>query len=86
MGNANSSGPYPSPGSNPQLNSSGAGAPMVPPAPLSQPGLPAAPMVGQRLVVRLPQVGTKLVSKRGDYEVRRVLGTGEFGAVYDCLG
>lgn len=71
--NANSSGPYPAPGSNP----------VVPPAPLSQPGLPAA---GGRLVVRLPQVGTKLVSKRGDYEVRRVLGTGEFGAVYDCLG
>ncbi len=56
-----------------------------PPAPLSQPGLPQQ-VVGQRLVVRLPQVGTKLVSKRGDYEVRRVLGTGEFGAVYDCLG
>jgi len=45
-----------------------------------------APAPGQRLVVRLPQVGTKLISKRGDYEVRRVLGTGEFGAVYDCLG
>ena len=77
VGNANSSGPYPSPGSNPQ----------VPPPPLSQPGLPAAqPAPGGRLVVRLPQVGTRLVSKRGDYEVRRVLGTGEFGAVYDCLG
>jgi len=59
----------------------------VPPAPHSQPNLPAAAAApGGRLVVRLPQVGTRLVSKRGDYEVRRVLGTGEFGAVYDCLG
>lgn len=77
---ASSSGQFPTPSSQPN----------VPVAPLSQPGLPAsppAPAVGaRRIVVRLPQVGTKLISKRGDYEVRRILGTGEFGAVYDCLG
>ena len=46
----------------------------------------AAPAPGKRLVVRLPQVGTRLVSKRGEYEVRKILGSGEFGAVYDCVG
>ncbi len=71
--NASSSGAFPSPGSAP-----------LPPAPSSQPALPATP--GKRLVVRLPQIGTRLVSKRGEYEVRKVLGAGEFGAVYDCLG
>ncbi len=74
--NASSSGAFPAPGSQPGGN--------VPTPPVSQPALP--PMPGQRLVVRLPQVGTRLVSKRGEYEVRRILGSGEFGAVYDCLG
>ncbi len=82
--NANSSGPFPSP------TSSQPNLPAAPPAPMSQPSLPAAmqPVAApaQRLVVRLPQVGTRLISKRGEYEVRRILGTGEFGAVYDCLG
>jgi serine/threonine protein kinase len=74
--NAASSGAFPSPPGS------------VPSAPVSQPSLPAAPAAGggNRLVVRLPQVGTVLASKRGEYEVRRILGAGEFGAVYDCLG
>lgn len=73
------SGPYPA-----------SSQPSLPIAPVSQPSLPAAmqPVAApaQRLVVRLPQIGTILASKRGEYEVRRILGAGEFGAVYDCLG
>lgn len=33
-----------------------------------------------------PQVGTVLKSARGQYIVRAVIGSGEFGAVYECVG
>jgi serine/threonine-protein kinase len=36
--------------------------------------------------VKYPQVGTVLRSKRGEYLVQKVIGTGEFGAVYECTG
>jgi serine/threonine-protein kinase len=38
------------------------------------------------LVVRFPEVGSVLRSARGEYFVRAVLGQGEFGAVYECVG
>jgi len=36
--------------------------------------------------VRFPATGAELVSPRGTYRVERVIGEGEFGAVYDCSG
>jgi serine/threonine-protein kinase len=36
--------------------------------------------------VQYPQVGSILRSPRGNYEVTEVLGSGEFGAVYGCVG
>jgi serine/threonine-protein kinase len=54
------------------------------PAPNGPPTL--APSSVGRLTVRYPQPGTVLRSKRGDYLVQRVMGAGQFGAVYDCVG
>lgn len=51
-------------------------------APPVQPPPPQAP----RIMVQYPQVGSKLVGSRGTYEVMSVLGAGEFGAVYECIG
>ena len=39
-----------------------------------------------RIMVQYPQVGSKLVGTRGTYEVRNIIGSGEFGAVYECIG
>ncbi len=50
----------------------------VPQAPSSQP----SSMPG----FQYPQVGTLLQSARGQYTVRAVIGSGEFGAVYECVG
>lgn len=47
------------------------------------PALPAQPA---RIMVQYPQVGTKLAGSRGTYEVQQVIGSGEFGAVYGCIG
>jgi serine/threonine-protein kinase len=38
------------------------------------------------LSVTFPIVGATLRSSRGSYSVTRVLGSGEFGAVYECVG
>jgi serine/threonine-protein kinase len=38
------------------------------------------------LSVTFPMVGATLRSTRGSYNVTRVLGSGEFGAVYECVG
>ncbi len=38
------------------------------------------------LTVQFPQIGSVLESARGKYLVHNVLGTGEFGAVYECTG
>lgn len=46
----------------------------------------AYPTGAQRITVQYPQVGTTLTSARGSYLVRDVIGSGEFGAVYDCIG
>jgi serine/threonine-protein kinase len=39
-----------------------------------------------RITVQYPQVGGTLKGQRGSYVVRDVIGSGEFGAVYDCIG
>ena len=52
--------------------------PPVPGPPPSQP-VPGVPLP-------YPQVGTLLRSARGDYQVVSVIGSGEFGAVYECVG
>jgi len=40
-----------------------------------------------RITVQYPQVGSTLKGQRGaTYVVRDVIGSGEFGAVYDCIG
>ncbi len=36
--------------------------------------------------VQFPQLGAVLVSGRGTYAVQSVIGSGEFGAVYQCVG
>jgi serine/threonine-protein kinase len=47
---------------------------------------PFPPANAGRIMVQYPQVGTKLPGTRGTYEVRDVIGSGEFGAVYECIG
>jgi serine/threonine protein kinase len=43
--------------------------------------------MGNRAIpVQFPQPGTTLSSARGSYVVRAVIGAGEFGAVYECIG
>jgi len=37
-------------------------------------------------MVQMPEPGSVLTSTRGQYLVTKVLGTGEFGAVFDCTG
>jgi serine/threonine-protein kinase len=60
--------------------------------PLSQTGAFASPPVQPpppqrpRIMVQYPQVGSKLAGARGTYEVMSILGSGEFGAVYECIG
>ena len=54
-------------------------------APIQQTG-PQRFTTGQRITVQYPQVGSTLTSARGSYVVRDVIGAGEFGAVYDCIG
>lgn len=39
-----------------------------------------------RITVQYPQVGSTLKSSRGTYVVQSVIGSGEFGAVYECIG
>lgn len=55
----------------------GFGTGQFPAAPSSSPGV---------IAVQYPQVGSVLASARGSYEVKSVLGAGEFGAVYECVG
>lgn len=47
---------------------------------------PIPPLTPARITVQYPQVGTTLTSARGSYIVRDVIGAGEFGAVYECIG
>jgi serine/threonine-protein kinase len=39
-----------------------------------------------RITVQYPQVGGTLKGARGSYVVRDTIGSGEFGAVYECIG
>jgi serine/threonine-protein kinase len=43
---------------------------------------PAPPIIP----VQFPEIGAVLVSARGTYVVQSVIGSGEFGAVYQCVG
>jgi eukaryotic-like serine/threonine-protein kinase len=55
----------------------------IPPAPPSQ----SKELQGPRgFVVQYPEKGTLLQSPRGSYTVLNVLGSGAFGAVYECVG
>ena len=64
----------------------GVPAVMPAPAPVIPQGQPVAATGAPRLTVKYPQVGGQLRSKRGEYVVTKVIGTGEFGAVYECMG
>jgi serine/threonine-protein kinase len=61
----------------------------VPPPPASKPqvystgAMPASTPV---IPVQYPAVGSTLTSPRGSYVVHRVIGSGEFGAVYEAIG
>jgi serine/threonine protein kinase len=46
----------------------------------------AFPVSSRPLTVQFPQIGSVLASAHGSYQVRSVLGSGEFGAVYECIG
>lgn len=50
---------------------------------VARPTYNAAPSV---LTVQFPQAGSVLQSRKGSYQVLSVLGAGEFGAVYECIG
>jgi len=52
---------------------------------LSQTQGPAS-QPAKRITVKYPQPGEMLRSKRGEYVVRTVIGSGQFGAVYECIG
>jgi serine/threonine-protein kinase len=54
-------------------------APRRPPSFVSDGGAP-------RIMVKYPTIGSKLKGPRGEYEVRDIIGSGEFGAVYECIG
>ena len=73
----------------------------APPPPPSQPQMPPtaqatlvgvpsstrfAPPTRPILAVKFPTVGSTLRSSRGTYTVSSILGSGEFGAVYECVG
>jgi eukaryotic-like serine/threonine-protein kinase len=63
------------------------------PAPLPS-STPPSGVPGLRVVtpqtpiipVQFPQIGAVLVSARGTYSVQGIIGGGEFGAVYQCVG
>jgi serine/threonine-protein kinase len=50
------------------------------------PRVKTPPMGTLGLAVQFPQPGTLLTSARGSYLVRTIIGAGEFGAVYECVG
>ncbi len=71
----------------PQYGAVRDGSPIAPQASSVAPSPSHAqlPNVGMPLV-QLPAVGSILSSQRGTYTVRSVLGSGEFGAVYETIG
>jgi len=92
----------PAPGSSPRMGNTGAipalqqqpqQAPVQPQQPQQMftrqptgPNLPRVAAAAPRITVQYPQVGSTLKGQRGSYVVRDVIGSGEFGAVYDCIG
>jgi serine/threonine-protein kinase len=58
------------------------------PGPMPAPAIARPPTfaAGTRITVQYPQVGSTLTSPRGTYVVRDVIGSGEFGAVYESIG
>jgi len=71
------------------------GAPSYAPAPpggtaappsLSTVPTPSSSYPVPTFAVQYPQVGTLLRSTRGEYVVQAIIGSGEFGAVYECVG
>lgn len=78
-------------GATPAVPSAGGSAPRM----ATNPGMSSATLTstgmgahagGSRITVQYPKVGSTLTSTRGAYVVRDVIGSGEFGAVYDCIG
>ena len=89
------------PGSSPRMGNTGAVPAMQSspaPQPVQQQQQHPGPMFARhtgntqhtgnvpRITVQYPQVGSTLKGQRGTYVVRDVIGSGEFGAVYDCIG
>jgi len=81
--------PPPAPASAPRLPTTGTIPALSAVVPGTQPtsgGFPRHTGNLPRITVQYPQVGSTLKSARGSYVVRDVIGSGEFGAVYDCIG
>lgn len=89
----------PAAGSSPRMGNTGT-IPALPAAVVTgpQPQVPPAPGTGgfarhagpppgpPRITVQYPQIGSTLKSARGTYVVQSTIGSGEFGAVYECIG
>lgn len=77
----------PAPGSQPRAVGATGTLPAIPAA-APVPAAPTGPypVALPRITVQYPQVGSTLTSARGSYLVRDVIGAGEFGAVYECIG
>lgn len=82
------------PGSAPRMGNTGT-IPALPAAvvtgpqpqqPPTGPGFQPRPPGPPRITVQYPQIGSTLKSVRGTYVVQSVIGSGEFGAVYECIG
>jgi serine/threonine protein kinase len=69
----------------PQTPGSIAGQPQTPGSHHPQPP-GSQPQSFVPTTVQFPESGHILTSVRGNYQVRSVLGAGEFGAVYECVG
>jgi serine/threonine protein kinase len=56
------------------------------PASTSHPGVASVATPPSGIPIQFPEVGAVLVSARGSYAVQSLIGGGEFGAVYQCVG
>jgi serine/threonine-protein kinase len=74
------------PGSAPRLPTGTGTIPQMPSPVRTTGGYPTPGVALPRITVQYPQVGSTLTSSRGSYLVRDVIGAGEFGAVYECIG
>ncbi len=64
-----------------------ASLPAVAPTTLgSNPMYPPLPAHLPRITVQYPKVSSTLTSPRGSYTIRDIIGSGEFGAVYEAIG